>query len=286
MITGIRDTLTSWMIQMVIVPAMEFLVVVSVFLLFGFLLYWLEKRTFSVLSTAFGFKAVVYTTGWLGTTAHELGHAAMCLLFGHRITDMRVFSPDLDSGVLGYVHHSYDPKNLYHQVGRLFIGVAPLFTGCALLVGLTFVFFPNYQIALVTPDYNHGVSDYLKVLGTPVLGTMRVIFSPRSFIGWEFWVFLYLAVCVASHLAPSPKDMEGFWRGLTVVFFFALPINGLAVVLGWDFTGNVIGFLWYVGVATGFLAIALFLSVLCFIVSYAVAATWWWMRHRQVLIPF
>ena len=265
---------------------MEFLVLGGIFLLFGFLLYWLEKRTFSVLSTAFGFKAVVYTTGWIGTTAHELGHAFMCIVFGHRITNISLFHPDLESGVMGYVHHSYNPGNLYQQVGRLFIGIAPLLTGGALLIGLIFAFFPDYNVAVVKPNDDYGATEFLKALGIPVWETMIVVFSPDSLITWKFWVFIYIAICISSHLAPSSKDMEGFWKGLVILFLIVLAVNGIAIASGWNIGGDVIGLLGYVGFVAGFFAVALSLSALSFVASFAISAAWYWSRSGKLLSPW
>ena len=45
------SSLTSWAINTVFATAMEFFVICGIFVLFGFLLYWLEKRTFSVSPT-------------------------------------------------------------------------------------------------------------------------------------------------------------------------------------------------------------------------------------------
>ncbi len=279
------SSLTSWAFNAVLATVMEFLVIGGIFLLFGSLLYWLEKRSFSVLSTAFGFNSVVYTTGWIGTTAHELGHAVMCVIFGHRITEISLFRPDLETGVMGYVHHSYNPNNLYHQTGRLFIGIAPLLTGGALLFGLIFVFFPDYSVSVLKPGHNYGVADFLKAIGVPVWETMKVIFEPHGLITWKFWVFIYIAICVSSHLAPSSKDMEGFWKGLVILFLLLLPVNGAVVASGWMVGGDIIELFQYVGAGAGFLAVALSLSVLSFIVSFAVSAVWYWVRSGKLLSP-
>ena len=45
--------------------------------------------------------------GWLGTIIHELGHALFCIIFRHKITEMKLFDPDPETGTLGYVQHTY-----------------------------------------------------------------------------------------------------------------------------------------------------------------------------------
>ena len=52
--------------------------------------------------------------------------------------EIRLFQPDLETGVLGYVNHSYNKRNMYKVLGNYFIGVAPIvacfwFQGCFVL---------------------------------------------------------------------------------------------------------------------------------------------------------
>ena len=51
------------------------------------LLAWLAERLFIRLS---GIGKFVYVSSLVGTPVHELGHAIMCVIFTHRITEMRL----------------------------------------------------------------------------------------------------------------------------------------------------------------------------------------------------
>ena len=68
---------------------------------------------------------VCYATGVIGTPIHELGHAAMCLVFLHKIVDIKLFQIGDQDGTLGYVSHTYNRKNIWCVIGNYFIGVAP-----------------------------------------------------------------------------------------------------------------------------------------------------------------
>ena len=88
-------------------------------------------------------RGVVMATSALGTPIHELGHALMCLLFGHRITEMSLWQPGSEDGNLGYVTHAYKKKNPYQVLGNLFIAVGPVFSGLAVITLALRLGFPD-----------------------------------------------------------------------------------------------------------------------------------------------
>ena len=56
---------------------------------FGFIINVLSQLTYKSLEKAFGNQGV-YLAAWLGTPLHELGHALFCVIFLHKIADMKV----------------------------------------------------------------------------------------------------------------------------------------------------------------------------------------------------
>ncbi len=102
----------------------------------------LQKAIYRLAGGSFGYKAVM-CTAILGTPIHELGHALMCLLFGHRIVDIKLYSVDKSSGALGYVSHTYDSNSLYQRIGNFFIGIGPIFSGVGAITLVLFMFFPS-----------------------------------------------------------------------------------------------------------------------------------------------
>lgn len=184
---------------------------IAVLYLVGFLIA-LVNRAFYRLSG--GGRVICYLTGLIGTPIHELSHALMCLLFGHSIREMRLFRIDLKSGVLGYVNHTYNRRNLYHVIGNYFIGIAPILGGtCFLLVMLKLLMpeastafgaylsdFVEWQMQGLIPEQFLGV-------GAVFVSFLTILFSSAE--GWHFWVFLLLALCVSIHMNLSWSDIRG-----------------------------------------------------------------------------
>ena len=163
---------------------------------------------------------VCYVTGFIGTPVHECSHALMCLIFGHKITDMKLFQIGAEDGTLGYVEHSYNPRNLYHRIGTFFIGVAPV----------TVISFLLYLLSnWLTPGM---VDDLMSVSfrGTffGAIGDIFVILGSNA-ITWQFWVYLVLAVFLSLHMTLSGADIKNSLMGM---LFLMLPLLAVDIVLG------------------------------------------------------
>jgi hypothetical protein len=171
--------------------------------------------------TGRGAGTVFDVTAVLGTPVHELGHAAMCLLFGHKITRMKLWSPRVKGGLYGYVEHSYHRKNLWARMGNLFIGMGPLFSGLGVVVLTLWLCFPtawdSYLAttgAVLSTEAELGellrcVSvlprDLLLSFGTDPL---------RSIFGTA------VMLSVALHISMSWQDVKGSLRALPVYLLF------------------------------------------------------------------
>lgn len=185
------------------------------FAAFAIVVHVLERIGQTQLAQRFGWKSVMWT-GWLGTPIHELSHVAMCLLFRHRIDKVALFQPDKKSGRLGYVHHSYRSNSWFEELGNPLIAIAPLIGGSLVLLILVNVFYGH--AAAVEPlnaTQNTHASQYGLIQS--VRNVLGNVFRPEHFATTRFWVFIYLVLCVGSHMAPSRTDYYGAGKGALMI---------------------------------------------------------------------
>ena len=188
----------------------------TVFLI-GFAIYNLNRLFYRIIGPHIW---ICYLTGIIGTPVHELSHALACLIFGHKIQEMRLFQIDRKSGLLGYVNHSYNKKNLYQVVGNYFIGVAPILIGTLFLSLIMWWLLPTAfdEFSAYLQDFSYlqqnGFSwKWLAYAWSVFLGYIRIIFLSIS-EGENWWIFMILALCISLHMNLSDLDIKGALRAL------------------------------------------------------------------------
>ena len=184
--------------------------------------------------------------GWLGTIIHELGHAFFCIVFRHKITEMKFFDPDPETGTLGYVRHTYEPSSPYQTAGNFFIGIGPIFTGVVLIYLALFLLLRlnpfNFVVNSGLPSSGiyswNSLYQVLQSLRTTSLNLVSGIFAAHNFTTWQLYLFVYLTFTIGSSIILSPEDIKGALNGLSVILVLVFIFN-LATVWAGDFTGNI-----------------------------------------------
>ncbi|MBR2019633.1 MAG: M50 family metallopeptidase [Clostridia bacterium] len=163
-------------------------------------------------------------TAVIGTPVHELGHAAMCLLFGHRIQRVRLWSPRARNGMYGFVEHTYHLRNPWARLGNLFIAVGPLFSGLGVTVLTLWLCFPSQWADYLTLSRSVAQAEGLwEALGCSLtlLGSI-----PRAFLtDWlRSLIGVLVLLSVSLHISLSWQDVKSalsalpLYLGLTLIF--------------------------------------------------------------------
>jgi len=233
--------------------------------LFGFLIALCNRRFYS----NFGSKSmfVCYATGFIGTPVHELSHALFCLIFGHKITEIKLFQINSDDGTLGYVNHSYNPKNIYQKVGNFFIGIAPIIVISALLYLFAYLIMPSTlsDISMLAKSisFNKGAGEFFNM----VYQILYTFFSAAT--TWQWWVFVIVGMFFALHMTLSGPDIKVALSGLLFVLPFLLIVDVILGLVGESVLASFDSVMFRIGAVFDiFLLLALIISLLSCLLSW------------------
>ncbi len=169
-------------------------------------------------------RSIAIVTGIVGTPIHELGHAIMCIIFGHKITDISLFSPDSTTGVLGYVNHSYNKKNLYHQIGNFFIGIGPIIS-CGIAMSLImYLAVPSIYYSVISAINNntYTLSGAVDAINQSL---NLILFNSSNLKDFNWWIFIILNFSIALHMAISVPDIRCSAKGLLFILGALLALD-------------------------------------------------------------
>ena len=178
--------------------------------------------------------------GWLGTAVHETGHALFCLLFGHRITGIKLFDFAPRDGTRGHVSHTFDPANPWQQAGNFFIGIAPIVFGTLVIIAAARGLLGAEALGRMTEPLAQGAlvrsaGDWLALAGHVASGAgaaLAALLDPQRLLDWRAWVFLYLTFAVGSSISLSGADLKGALAGFGTLVLLILVANLATLWLG------------------------------------------------------
>jgi hypothetical protein len=190
---------------------------------------WLQKTLIRLI----GVRSYLLFFGWLGTAVHELSHAAMCLVFGHKIYEMKLFRLDLSGNNGGYVCHSYKRNSLRQRLGSTFISIAPLFGGAFVLWLSARLLVPG----LLGPVVFHPspIDAFVHMLVVVPVQTFISLFSWSHWVDFKFYVFLYVLVSVGCSLRLSTADLKNAVKGAGTLFLAAYCVFFVIILVDREF---------------------------------------------------
>lgn len=256
-----------FVIQLLVKTCIETVYLIGMITLIGLLLGVLRNNSIRNFQRSFGSRALM-VTGVIGVPIHELSHAIFALLFRHKVSRIKLLQKPDAQGVMGYVQHSYNKGSIYQQIGNFFIGIAPIFGGVLSIILLMRITIPQaYEkfAGILIKGLNITVinKSTMEIMMNSYGELIRIIFSVKNFQNIYFYIFLFIAVCISSHISLSIADIKGASRGLAAIFFILLVLNffNLSQYLA------SFNFIKYNIIVTGFLLIAVILSVITYLVS-------------------
>ncbi|MBC2582255.1 M50 family metallopeptidase [Clostridium sp. DJ247] len=256
-----------FLVQLLTKTFIETLYLTGMIILSGLLLGILRNHSIKNFQRSFGSKAVMIT-GFIGVPIHELSHAMFALLFGHKVTEIKLLQKPDEKGVMGYVQHSYNQRSIYQQIGNFFIGVAPIFGGVISIIVLMRFTIPqayNKFIYILIKNLHVTAINKAAIEGilSSYVGLVKTIFSLRNFQNPYFFIFVLVAICISSHISLSSADIKGASRGLGIIFLILLILNALDLSK-YISTLNIIK---YNILITGFLIVSIIFSAITFLIS-------------------
>ena len=241
-----KEILISYLIQI--------LVTIGSMVIFGLLISLFSSLFYSSFGTSS--LAVCYITGFIGTPIHECSHALMCLIFGHKIEEMKLFQVSSDDGTLGYVVHSYNPKSLYQKAGNFFIGVAPILVMSTILYFLARWIMPSTTADITALTHSMSMDSFGSIFGG-LWSILKAFFAGA--LSWRWWVFVLVGIFLALHMTLSKADIVGSLSGILIVLIVLLIVN---IVLGLIFPGAFSKFNGFMMTAGAYLTSFLLLSLM------------------------
>lgn len=189
-------------------------------ILLGFIISKINKCFYNLAGSSS--MKICYATGFIGTPIHELSHALMCVIFRHKIVEIKLFQIGSDDGTLGYVNHSYNPKSFYQRIGNFFIGIAPILVGSLVLLFAMWLFVPAMTAELFV--YASEIAEGLSFESMSVFLSMIVTFFKYA-IQPLWWVYLILGTAISLHMNLSQSDIKGAKTGIVLIFVVFLSLN-------------------------------------------------------------
>jgi len=266
-----------FLLQLFSTTGLQILAIFGNFIVFGLILYILARYTRHLYVNVLGEKSDIYFTGWLGTPIHELGHAIMCLPFMHKVTEIKLYRPNSEDGTLGYVNHAYNPRNPWALIGNFFIAIGPIIFGSIVIFLLVRFLLPNNEAAIAALHGNNvmltsldNVGNFFVQTGKSSISIISALFSFEHMHQWQFWVFLYICICVSAHMELSPPDLSGLWSGALSIVVILLILNTIFILTGINGNSLLMSLGRLTSLTTGIFTLAVSVSAINCLLSFIV----------------
>ena len=146
-----------------------------------------------------------------GTIVHETGHAIFCLLFRHKIEEMKLFAP-MPDGTLGYVRHTWEKKSLFQRAGNFFIGTGPVIFGTCVIIAVTAFLMPEVWREMELPPC-HTPGDMAAGALSLTCRMVRELFQAELWTKFQSYLWIGITLLIGAHVTLSRSDLENAGSG-------------------------------------------------------------------------
>jgi hypothetical protein len=220
---------------------LQLLILVGPIALLAGIMNFISRKNENLSYKVLGQKVYLYVFGWLGTSIHELGHAIFAIIFAHKISEIKLFTPGSGKS-LGHVKHSYTKGNPYQTLGNFFIGLGPVLLGSFLLLVVTWLLF-DIDIFSIANKYGvifsidifrsfNSVINAVSGIGSGVWQFFQMIFTGPKSVWWKLVLFFYLFYAIGSSITLSGPDIKGAFRGFFYFLILLLLFNIATLWMG------------------------------------------------------
>lgn len=231
----------DYLLEAGIATFLQLLILVGPIALLAGIMNFISRKNENLSYKVLGQKIYLYVFGWLGTSIHELGHAIFAIIFAHKISEIKLFTPGSGKS-LGHVKHSYTKGNPYQTLGNFFIGLGPVLLGSFLLLVVTWLLF-DIDIFSIANKYGvifsidifrsfESVINAVSGIGSGVWQFFQMIFTGPKSVWWKLVLFFYLFYAIGSSITLSGSDIKGAFRGFFYFLILLLLFNIVTLWLG------------------------------------------------------
>ena len=226
------ETVLQYLLDVLLATLTHLTILLAPILLLGLIMHLISQQIEKLTVGIIGMPGYLYLFGWIGTAVHELGHLIFALLFGHQISNVKLFSFNANNPQLGYVKHSFNKKNIYQNLGNFFIGIGPILLGGSALFIIGYLIFDLKfndiiinNIKLSGLSITESIFQVFSSIYDGLMSTINAIINQENAAWWKFLLFFYLLFSIGSAISLSQSDIKGSFSGLLLFIGLILLLN-------------------------------------------------------------
>lgn len=226
------ETVLQYLIDVLLATLTHLTILLAPIMFLGLIMHLISQQIEKLTVGIIGMPGYLYLFGWIGTAVHELGHLIFALLFGHQISNVKLFSFNANNPQQGYVKHSFNKKNIYQNLGNFLIGIGPILLGGSALFIIGYLIFDLKfndiiinNIKLSDLSITESIFQVFSSIYDGLMSTIKTIVNQENAAWWKYLLFFYLLFSIGSAISLSQSDIKGSFSGLLLFIALILLLN-------------------------------------------------------------